>query len=176
MPTLENLKYPIGRFIPPPIITPSQLQQWITDLATFPQQLIEITTTLTETQLELCYRKDGWNIRQVIHHLADSHINAYTRFHLTLTEDRPIIRPYFEDRWAELPDGKTGDIQLSINMLTSIHQRLVFLLGKLNPIDFERTYIHPDANQEFTMGYLTGNYAWHGQHHLAHIKIALGQL
>ncbi len=109
-------------------------------------------------------------MRQVINHLADSHINAYTRFHLTLTEDRPHIRPYFEDRWAELADGKTGDIELSIQILKAIHARLVVLLKALKPNDFERTYFHPEAQQEFTMGYLLGNYAWHGKHHLAHIK------
>lgn len=170
---MQDLKYPIGKFTPPSSITPAQLQLWIDDLANFPHQLIELTAPLSEEALEVPYRPDGWTVRQVIHHLADSHINAYMRFHLTLTEEKPVIRPYFEDRWAELADGKTGDIQYSIAILKAVHERLVFLLRGLNANKFDRTYIHPEAQKEFTMGYLLGNYAWHGKHHLAHIQLTL---
>ena len=170
---LEALRYPIGKFQPPSAITPNQLQSWIDDLANFPQQLIKITTPLTAEALEITYRPDGWTVRQLVHHLADSHINAYMRFHLTLTEEKPIIRPYFEERWAELIDGKAGDIQLSIAILKAVHERLVFLLSGLNAHKFERTYIHPETQKEYTMGYLLGNYAWHGKHHLAQIQLTL---
>ena len=173
MEDLEHLKYPIGRYEPPQKITPIQIKLWIDDLADFPQKLAEITRSLKDSDLEIPYRPDGWTVRQVVHHLADSHINAYMRFHLTLTEEKPVIRAYFEDRWAELADGKTGDIQLSIEILKAVHARLVALLNTLNPSKFDRTYIHPDTQKEYTMAYLLGNYAWHGKHHLAHIRLAI---
>ncbi|MFA6276521.1 MAG: putative metal-dependent hydrolase [Pedobacter sp.] len=170
MQELEKLKYPIGKYTPPVNIDAQQIQLWIDDLANFPQEIAKITSSLSEVDLEIPYRPDGWTARQVIHHLADSHINAYTRVHLTLTEENPTIRQYFEDKWAELADGKTGNIHLSIAILKAIHDRLVFLLRTLKSSDFERTYFHPEAKKEFTLGYLIGNYAWHGKHHLAHIK------
>lgn len=170
MQELEKLKYPIGKYNPPTIISAFQIQAWIEELALFPAELVEVAKDLNEEDLELAYRKDGWTVRQVINHLADSHINAYTRVHLTLTEEKPHIRPYLEDKWAELADGKTGDIQLSIALLKAIHARLVSLLKTLISHDFERTYFHPEAQQEFTLAYLLGNYAWHGKHHLAQIK------
>ena len=173
MEDLEHLKYPIGRYEPPQRITPVQIQSWIEDLANFPQKLAKLTEPLKEHDLEISYRPDGWTVRQIVHHLADSHINAYMRFHLTLTEEKPIIRPYFEERWAELADGKTGDIQLSIAILTAIHARLVALLRTLNATKFERTYVHPETQKEYTMAYLLGNYAWHGKHHLAHIQLTI---
>lgn len=173
MQDLETLKYPIGKYIPPTTINEAQIQLWIEDLAQLPQLITQITARLSEAQLEIPYRPDGWTVRQVIHHLADSHVNAYTRVRLALTEDNPSIRPYFEDRWAQLPDASKGDIQLSINILKAIHERLVTLLRSLTPADFERTYFHPEAKQQFTLGYLLGNYAWHGKHHLAHINSTL---
>ena len=173
MQDLEKLKYPIGKYDPPTIITETELTEWIGKLSTLPQEIIDISSSLTEDQLATAYRPDGWTVRQVIHHLADSHINAYTRVRLTLTENRPEVRPYDEVAWAALPDAKSGDIQLSISILKAIHERLVALLKKLNSSDFERTYYHPAAKQEFTLGYLVGNYAWHGKHHLAHIKSTL---
>lgn len=168
---MEHLKYPIGRYTPPQIITPEQIQLWIDDLANFPQQLEEITAPLSPAALEKTYRPDGWTVRQLVHHLADSHINAYTRFHLTLTEEKPVIRPYFEERWAELSDGKTADIRISIAILKALHERLVFLLRNLDLSAFERNYIHPETQKEYAMTYLLGNYAWHGKHHLAHIQL-----
>ena len=170
---LETLKYPIGKFVFPVDFNETHLTKWIEDLLALPEQIENVSTGLSESQLEIPYRPDGWTVRQVINHLADSHINAYCRFHLTLTEDKPIIRPYFEDRWAELNDGKTGDVNSSITILKGVHARLVALLKSLNPKDFDRTYIHPETNKEFTLAYLTGTYAWHGKHHLAHIKSTL---
>lgn len=166
---LEKLKYPIGKFDPPKTITEAQIKQWMEQLVMLPQELSAISSALTEEQLEVQYRPEGWTVRQVIHHLADSHINAYTRVRLTLTEEKPTVRPYDEVAWAELADAKSGDIQVSIAILKAIHERLVTLLKTLIFGDFERTYYHPAANEEFTLGYLVGNYAWHGKHHLAHI-------
>ncbi len=173
MSDLERLKYPIGKYDPPKTISPTLLTTWIENLATLPQEMADLTANLTHQELEKPYRPEGWTVRQVIHHVADSHLNAYARFRLTLTEERPAIRPYFEDRWAELADARTGDIQFSIALIKAIHERLVVLLQTLLPIDFERTYFHPEAQKEFTMAYLLGNYAWHGKHHLAHIKSTL---
>ncbi|WP_316786015.1 YfiT family bacillithiol transferase [Pedobacter frigiditerrae] len=173
MQDLESLKYPIGEYNPPETISESMLKEWIEQLETLPHEIVEITAGLSDADLEIPYRPDGWTVRQVVHHLADSHINAYTRVHLTLTEENPTVRPYHEERWAELADGKTGDIQLSIDILKAIHKRLVSLLKTLAISDFDRTYFHPGAGKEFTLGYLVGNYAWHGKHHLAHIQLTL---
>jgi hypothetical protein len=173
MESIDALKYPIGKYDPPLEIPSTFIEEWITNLADFPAELTSLSLQMSEANLETPYRPDGWTGRQVIHHLADSHINAYTRFHLTLTEEKPIIRPYFEDRWAELADGKQGDIQLSVEILKAIHTRLVFLLRSLEIDQFDRTYIHPETKQEYTMAYLLGNYAWHGKHHLAHLKLIM---
>eukprot|EP01136_Pigoraptor_vietnamica_P006080 Opistho-1_new@38577 len=173
MQDLEKLKYPIGKYEPPTEFTAEQMNLWIAALASLPQEIAECTANLDEDALAKVYRPNGWTVKQVIHHLADSHINAYTRVKLTLTEENPIIRPYFEDRWAMLPDGKDGDISLSIAILKAVHERLVLLLTSLSQQDFKRTYIHPEAQQQFSLAYLVGNYAWHGKHHLAHIKLTM---
>jgi len=159
MQDLEQLKYPIGKYEPTKTITETQLKEWIEQLSILPQEIADVTAGLSEEQLDIHYRPDGWTVRQVIHHLADSHINAYTRIRLTLTEERPTVRPYDEVKWAELADAKVGNIQLSIDILKAIHRRLVALLKTLQFSDFDRTYYHPAAQQEFTLGYLVGNYA-----------------
>lgn len=169
MEDLEKLKYPIGEYIYPENVDEVQIKLWIDSLENFPQQLIAITSTLTEEQLETPYRPGGWTIRQVIHHVADSHINAYTRVKLTLTEDNPIVRPYNEEIWAELSEAKDGGIEMSVAIIKAIHHRLAITLRQLDFVDFDRKYIHPAANKQLTLSYLVGNYAWHGQHHLAHI-------
>lgn len=173
MENLDALRYPIGKYNPPAVIDEAQIQTWIDHLASLPQEMAALTLGLSNEELAVPYRPEGWTVRQVIHHVADSHINAYTRVHLTLTEDTPAIRPYFEDRWAELNDGKMGDINLSLAILKAIHERLVSLVRTLNTSDFDRKYFHPEAKETFTLGYLIGNYAWHGKHHLAHIKSTL---
>lgn len=170
---MQNLKYPIGEYIYPENVDEAQIKSWINSLENFPQQLIEVTSKLSEEQLAVHYRPGGWTARQVIHHVADSHINAYTRVKLALTEDNPIVRPYNEEVWAELPEAKDGDIEISIAIIKAIHHRLVITLRALDFEDFNRKYIHPAANQQLTLSYLVGNYAWHGQHHLAHILSTL---
>ncbi len=173
MQDLEKLKYPIGPYQPPIAITLAHIAEWIAALAVLPEEVEALTANLDLEALARCYRPGGWTVTQVVHHLADSHINAYTRVHLALTEEIPTIRPYLENKWAELADGNGADIQLSIALLKAVHARLVFLLRSLNPADFERRYFHPEAQQEFTLAYLLGNYAWHGKHHLAHIQSTL---
>lgn len=173
MTNFVHLQYPIGKFVLPEKVDSGLVDSWIADLSALPATLIELTSGLSQDQLEVPYRPGGWTVRQVIHHLADSHINAYTRFKLTLTEDLPTIRPYYEDRWAELSDGKTGDIRLSTAILEAIHERLVTLLRTLPFSAFERRYIHPETQDTYSLAFLTGNYAWHGKHHLAHIRLTL---
>ena len=169
---LQHLQYPIGKFIMPDETNFKLIKSWINELEEFPGRLISLTSNLTSDQLETTYRPGGWTVRQVVHHIADSHLNAYTRFKLTLTEDKPLIRPYFEDRWAELSDGKTGDLQLSLPLIAALHHRLVSLLKALDYGAFSREYIHPETGQTYTLAYLAGTYAWHGNHHLAHIRLA----
>lgn len=175
MQDLEKLKYPIGKYIPPTPITNDHIQLWINDLADLPTSIEKATADLNHAQLETPYRPGGWTVRQVVHHLADSHINAYTRFRLAMTENNPTVRPYYEDRWANLADAKSADIKLSITILKAVHERLVVFLKDLTYTDFSRTYFHPEMQKEFTLGFLLGNYAWHGKHHLVHIQSTLSR-
>lgn len=170
---IENLKYPIGKYEFPQDFNSSYITKWIDDLEALPELVYRISKDLTAEQLEKPYRPEGWTARQVVNHLADSHINAYCRFHLALTEENPTIRAYDEVAWAKLPDGFSGDIEHSIAILRGVHARLVMLLKTLELEDYNRTYFHPEAQQQFTVAYLLGNYAWHGKHHLAHIQLTL---
>jgi DinB superfamily len=164
----EDLRYPIGPF------TfegdgPGKRQQWISDIALAPAQLRAAVTGLNAAQLDTPYRENGWTVRQVVHHVPDSHLNAYTRIKLALTEEEPTIKPYEEARWAELPDGRGGDIEPSLRLLESLHQRWLMLLRQLAPADFERRYRHPEHGRIFGLTEVLALYAWHGRHHVAHI-------
>jgi hypothetical protein len=170
---LEKLKFPIGTFEKPEVITKEILTLWISDISTFPERLKKEVLHLTDQQLDAPYRSEGWTIRQVVHHCADSHMNSFTRLKLTLTEDRPIVKPYFEERWAELSDSKSFPIDSSLKMLVGIHERWSFLLNNLTDIDLERIYIHPEHGTSFRIDEYIGLYAWHCNHHLAHV-ISLG--
>jgi hypothetical protein len=171
--SLEQLKYPIGQFTTPSSIDASTIEQWITDIATFPHSMKALTNGLTTEQLNWGYRPGGWTIKQLVHHCADSHINSLIRFKLSLTEDQPIIRPYFEDRWAQLPDSLDDDIAGSLLLLEGLHARWVKLLHSMNREQMDRTFYHPESKQTFTLKETIGNYAWHGNHHLAHVQQAL---
>jgi DinB family protein len=168
--SLENLKYPIGKFILPDFISNTQINKWIDILENFPDRLSVLTSNLTNYQLDTAYRPGGWTIRQVIHHLADSHHNSYTRFKWTLTENKPIIKVYYEDRWAELPDSESAPIQLSLNILSSLHAKWVYLLKGLSSDELEKVFIHPDGNEEVSLAENIGIYAWHCEHHYTHIE------
>lgn len=169
-PELEKLKYPIGKFVKPNHIDKAVLNLWISEIENLPGQVRKIVDKMNEEQLNTPYRKEGWTIKQVIHHLPDSHMNAYTRFHLALTEDTPTIKPYFENRWAELADGKNAPIEFSLNLLSSLHQRWVYLLKSLTEEQLARTIIHPEFHKEYNLEELIGLYAHHGKHHLEQIK------
>jgi uncharacterized damage-inducible protein DinB len=168
--TLEHLKYPIGKSNIPESISSNQIKEWIIVLEEFPGKITDLVKNLDDKQLDTPYRTKGWTIRQVIHHLADSHHNSYTRFKWALTENKPIIKAYFEERWAELHDSKSAPIPLSLNALASTHAKLVYLLKGLSQEDLESLFIHPDGNEEVSLKENIGIYAWHSQHHYAHIE------
>ncbi len=167
--TLHELKFPIGEFVKPKEYPEVVMIKWIQHIQLFPQRIRELTTNLTDEQLDTPYRKDGWTIRQVVHHCADSHMNCLTRFKLALTEDKPTIRPYFEERWAELPDSKTP-INSSLLMIDGIHERLTILLKSLTNEQLKLTYVHPEHGREISLNEAVATYSWHSNHHLAHIS------
>lgn len=162
-----NLSYPIGTFQFEGKVTATLKDSWIDDIAHLPKLLRDAVHNLTNEQLDTAYRPGGWTVRQVVHHVADSHMNAYIRFKLALTEENPIIKPYDETAWAELSDY-TLPIEPSLLLLETLHTRWTQLLRSLTPTDLEKTFIHPDAGS-VSLGENIGIYAWHGKHHLAHI-------
>jgi uncharacterized damage-inducible protein DinB len=163
-------RYPIGTFQLEGEITKSLTNQWIEEIANLPKKVRDAVTGLSEEQLDIPYREGGWKIRQVVHHIADSHMNAYIRFKLALTEENPVIKPYEEARWAELEDSKLP-IDVSLTLIESVHVRLVELLKSLNEEELKRTFVHP-ASGIVSIEKNIGLYAWHGNHHLAHITNA----
>lgn len=166
---IESLQYPIGKFEKPSKITQSLINTWIKDIKAFPDKLKHEVQDLSQEQLDTPYRPDGWTIRQVVHHVADSHMNSFIRIKLALTEDNPVIKPYLEDKWAELPDTKNYPIQISLNIIQALCERWSYLLKALTEEDLDRTFIHPESNKEFTIKEMIGFNAWHSNHHLAHI-------
>ena len=167
---LETLKYPIGQFNCPEKITSKDIEGWISILEHFPDRLEGLVKGLTNEQLDTLYRPGGWSIRQVVHHLSDSHHHSYTRFKWALTEDKPIIKAYFEERWAELVDSKSAPIAISLLHLQAIHAKLVYLLKTLSEEDLQTCFIHPESKSEVPLNLNIGNYAWHSNHHYAHIE------
>lgn len=167
--TLEQLKFPIGKFEKPTTITKYDLLKWILDISTFPTRIKNEVNNLTDQQLDTPYRPQGWTIRQVVHHCADSHMNSLTRFKLSLTEDKPTVKPYYEERWAELHDSKNMPIEPSLKMIEGIHERWTVLLNSLVESDYSKIFIHPEHGKEFRIDENIGIYAWHCNHHLAHI-------
>ena len=170
---LEKLKFPIGEFIKPEHISEGHIQQWIEEIASFPAHIIRLTENLSTEQINWKYRPGGWKIKQVVHHCADSHMNSIIRFKLALTEDSPTIRPYYEGRWAELIDSQEDNLSHSISLLSGLHHRWVALLKNLTPSELKRAFVHPEHGQRFTLEENIGIYAWHCNHHQAHIEQAI---
>jgi hypothetical protein len=165
---MEDLQYPIGKFEWGGGASEKQLRQWVDEIAAAPAQLRAAVDGLTPQQIDTRYRPGGWTVRQVVHHVPDSHLNSYLRFRLALTEQEPTIKPYDQQRWAELPDSRTAPMDVSLSLLESLHERWVLLLRSLTVADWKRTFRHP----ELGVVTLEGNaalYAWHGRHHVAHI-------
>ena len=167
--TPEQLRYPIGKFSPPKEISESQVSGWISEIEAYPGKLRAAVTGLNESQLDTPYRDEGWTLRQVVHHIADSHMNAYVRYKLAMTEDAPVIRPYKEKLWAECLEAKTAEPDVSLDLIGAIHRRLAMFLRTLKSSDFERTYSNPETGMVYTLKQACGLYAWHGEHHLQHI-------
>lgn len=165
----EQLKYPIGKYQKVEEITPELLTEQITIIASFPERLAHEVQKLSQKQLDTPYRNGGWTVRQVVHHCADSHMNSFIRFKLALTEDKPTIKPYEQGLWAELADSKTTEIEDSLLILSGLHRRWVKLLRSLSPNDLMKVFIHPETGKEVSVGENIGIYAWHCNHHLAHI-------
>jgi hypothetical protein len=168
-------RYPVGKFVLDPDTTPEKRRGWMAILDSLPRTMRQAVAELPTAGLETPYRDGGWTVRQVVHHVADSHVNAYTRIKLALTEDTPTVKPYEEARWAELPDGKTGDPAISLGILDGIHYRLNVVLESLTPDQFARSARHPELGL-MTVDAFVQMYAWHSRHHLAHIALAAAKL
>jgi hypothetical protein len=166
---LEEMKYPIGRFKMPDLAAPESLGKYISDIELFPARLRAEVENLTDEQLDTPYRLDGWTIRQVVNHCADSHMNGLIRHKLLLTEDKPTIKPYLENLWAELSDSKSMPIESALQILFGVHKRWTVMLKSLSKDDLKRIYIHPEHGKEFQLVESIALYAWHCNHHLAHI-------
>jgi hypothetical protein len=165
---MTDPRYPVGKFDPSDA-TP--LPEIVRRLERFPAELRALASTLTERQLETPYREGGWTARQVVHHLADSHLNSASRFRLALTEDRPTIKPYNEKLWAELADAAHGPIEMSVRLIEGLHARWAALLHAMTAEDWKRTFVHPERG-EMDLAVTARLYAWHCDHHLAHIRLA----
>ncbi|HMX24050.1 MAG TPA: bacillithiol transferase BstA [Blastocatellia bacterium] len=168
---MTNLKYPIGKFEPQAELNQSQRDKLILSLAETPAGLRLAVGGLSAEQLDTPYRPDGWTLRQTVNHVAESHLNGYTRFKFALTEAEPMIRPYDEKLWAELADGRNTDPEVSLALLEALHQRWVTMLRSLNAEQFARTTRHPEHEDwgAFSLDVMLGLYEWHGRHHTAHI-------
>ncbi|THD65821.1 putative metal-dependent hydrolase [Robertkochia marina] len=172
---LEELKYPIGRFALPEAPGKEEIQAAIAVIEVFPSNLEKTVKSLTDEQLDTPYRPGGWTIRQVVHHVADSHTNAYIRFKWGLTEDTPRIRTYKEDRWATLADVDGTPVEPSMTMLRALHAKWVLALKHLNPEQWKRSIFHPGFDKEITLAQLVCQYSWHSRHHLAHVNHLLAR-
>lgn len=173
-PENEHLRFPIGRFEKKESYTVEELENYIDQIQRLPIELENLMHQIQSTHLKASYREGGWNLRQVVHHIADSHTNALIRIKLALTEENPTIKPYAENAWAELPDTLELPLDISLSLLKPLHTKLAYVLRNIEDEDFDRTVFHPEHESKLSIGQLTALYAWHGRHHLGHIKLILG--
>ncbi|HTR98932.1 MAG TPA: putative metal-dependent hydrolase [Bacteroidota bacterium] len=166
--TPDDLRYPVGKFSMPPTVTPAERKAYIEELASAPRNLRQAVHGLNDAQLDTPYREGGWTVRQVVHHLPDSHVNAYIRFKLALTEEKPQIRTYEEALWAALPEAKSAPVELSLLFLETLHARWVAAERALPEESFRRTFRHPVLG-DVALDQQLAHYAWHCRHHIAHI-------
>lgn len=168
MEAMSDPRFPIGKFEATPNPTKAQRDQWVEDIASTPANLRKAVRGFTPAQWETPYREGGWTARQVVHHLADSHMQSYSRFKFALTEDEPLIKPYAEDRWAELPDTRLTPPETSLLLLEMLHERWVTLLRAMTEGEWQRTFRHPDLGV-MDLVKTASLYSWHGRHHVAHV-------
>ena len=166
---MADLRYPIGREVVRIELTEAERHEATAVIAATPARFRAVVDGLTPEQLDTPYRPGGWTVRQVVHHLPDSHMNAYIRFKLALTEDEPTIKPYDQERWAELSDSRTTPVEVSLSLLDTLHRRWVEVLRAMKPEDFRRTLSHPERGV-LTLDAMLNSYAWHSLHHVAHVK------
>lgn len=166
---MQDPRFPVGQHDYAMEVDPGDYSRLIEEIEKLPAQVREAVRGLTAAQIDTPYREGGWTVRQVVHHLPDSHMNAYCRIKLALTENEPTIKPYDEARWAELRDVADTPIEVSLNLLEALHRRLALLLRGMSPADFDRGYLHPEHGRTFRMSQVLAMYAWHGRHHAAHI-------
>jgi hypothetical protein len=167
--TDDDARYPVGRYEYTGPGGDAQRKPWIDAIAETPARLREAVRGLSNDQLETPYRDGGWTVRQVAHHLPDSHLNAYVRFKLALTEEQPTVKPYEEAAWAELADGRSAPVEISLALMDALHERWVLLLRSMKGSAWDRTYLHPEHGTISTLDKVLGLYEWHGRHHVAHI-------
>ena len=172
---MTDLRYPIGEFQMKAGVSESDRALWIDEVAVAPAELRKAILGLDQAQLDTPYRPDGWTVRQVVHHVPESHLNCYTRYKLALTENQPVIKPYMEERWAETAEVRITPVEVSLTLLEALHQRWVLLLRSLRGEDFNRTFVHPEIGVQ-TLERTLALYAWHGRHHVAHITSLRGRM
>lgn len=170
----QDLRYPIGRFQRNEHYSVDEVKSNIQIISALPSKFMNLLGGWDDEKLDTPYRPDGWTIRQLVHHMADSHMNAYVRFRLALTEDAPTIKPYKENLWAELPDAKSAQVELSLQLLKYIHLRWVLLMNSMDEADLARTYVHPETGRIYPLSEVIALYAWHSEHHYQQ-AFALGQ-
>jgi hypothetical protein len=170
---LEKLRFPIGTYEPVEVVSDALRTSRIGTIENFPEMVSDVLHHLYAEDLQKPYRPHGWNGFQVVHHVADSHMNAYIRFKLALTEEEPTIRPYFEDRWASCPDGLDPDIEDSLTILKGVHHRWARVLNWMKREDFDRKWHHPESNISRNLDFWLGMYDWHCKHHLGHLKLLM---
>ncbi len=170
---MEHLKYPIGKYKTPEHLDLEQIPFWVGIIRNFPAKLIHLVENLSEEELNWKYRPDGWCIRQVVHHCADSHLNAIVRFKLALTEDVPTIKPYLEGEWAKLNEYQDNNLSSSIQILKGVHHKLSAMIEDLTEDQLKKEYYHPEHKKNLDLYFTVGMYAWHANHHLAHVEQAL---
>lgn len=170
---MTDPRYPVGKPTFDQDVTPGKRTAWIRQIAELPGALAAAADGMSDAQIGTPYRPGGWTVREVIHHVADSHLNAYTRFKLALTEDNPTIKPYDEGAWARLADTGQTSIAVSLRLLDALHTRWVAVLEAMKAEDFSRPLVHP-VNGPMTLDRLLQLYAWHGRHHTAHVMLVKG--
>ena len=163
------LRYPLGKYRPVNDPSDQQLNDYIGDIAALPEQLRRAVEGLEKVQLLTPYRPGGWTVKQLVHHIGDSHLNSIIRFKWTLTEDNPTIKAYSQVDWAETPDVPSTSVETNLRFIEALHKKWVSLLGSLSTADWKKTFVHPETGKQISLSWLVGLYAWHGKHHVAHI-------